>query len=39
MKGFDTKRKVVLDFSALSFCSNENKTITAVNDKDAAGMC
>lgn len=39
MKGFATNRKAVLDFPALSFCSNENKTNTAANDKDAAGTC
>lgn len=37
MKGFATNRKAVLDFPALSFHWNENKT--TVNDKDAAGMC
>lgn len=39
MKGFATNRKAVLDFPALSFWSNENKTTAAVNDKDAAGTC
>lgn len=39
MKGFATNSKAALDSPALSFCSNENETTIAVNDKDAAGMC
>lgn len=38
-KGFATNKKAVLDLPALSFRSNENKTTTAVKDKDAAGTC